>query len=103
MFRDFFQGVVEYNLPSIENDDGIDEVFQIADLMGGNDDEPIFRENRRKGLPKLPLGWNIQTVRWLIKQQESATRCKPKGKKELFLLAIRGSLDIFLGLQIEFH
>ena len=66
---DFTERGLKQHLVVVEDDDGVDEVFHILHLVGGDDDGAVFRGVLGNDLAEEGLRGNVEAVGRLVKEQ----------------------------------
>ena len=77
------------------------EVFQVAYLMGGDDDDPVFGGTFGDDAAQGGLRGDVQTVGRLVHQQHLGVQCQCKGYQCLFLLPLGKPVEPAGGIYFE--
>ena len=73
----------------VENDDGVDEVFHILHLVGGDDDGAVFRGMLGDDLTEEGLRGDVEAVGGFVKEQIVRIQSQSRGDEAFLLLAKR--------------
>ena len=74
--RDGLDVRVQKHILTVQNYDWVNDVFQIAHLVCGDDDRAVLGGVFHQRTPELGLGRDVQTVRRLVEIQVSASECQ---------------------------
>jgi hypothetical protein len=72
LLANFFGGFIHQDLSVFQDDDGVDEAFQITNLMGGKDKAAIVGDGFGHQFAELGFGRNVQAVGWFVKNHDAA-------------------------------
>ena len=70
----------------IQNQDGIDDIFQITGLMGGDNKKTVICYFRSQVPSEATFGWNVQPVGRFVKQDQAAVGGQGEGQQKLLFL-----------------
>jgi len=70
LLGDGFYILIQQNAVVVYNQQMVDQALQVAHLVGGDDDAPIFVGNGGHNPSELSLGGNIESVGRLVEQKQ---------------------------------
>ena len=79
----------------------VDKLFNVVDLMGGDDDRALLCSMGSDDAAELTLGFEVETVGGFVHQQVARVGGQGKGHQRLLLLTHRELADVELGRKLE--